>query len=203
MGRVQLEKLIASIYEVYQFNGLSLTLCGDAALVYHGILREVDRPVFLIDGDSFQIASRNGKINSITHPIFKRIAIIEKGLFSLFAFRDHVVVHNTEPYGNVSLETKSTLLMNMLLMPNREEFQSRIDKTIEQGGWLHLDPSLKQIELMEKHYSASNFYVDNSRGARMVCFKDLSQIESVGIDRNNGIPFVVLKEVGFVYFSNR
>lgn len=203
MGRVQLEKLIASIYQVYQFNGFSLTLCGDAALVYHGIIKEVERPVFLVDGDSFQIASRNGKITAMTHPIFKRIAIIEKGVFSLFAFRDHVVVHNVEPHGNVNLETKSTLLMNMLLMPERAEFQSRIDKIIEQAGWLHLDPTLKQIELMEKHYNANNFYVDNTRGARMVCFNDLSKIDSVGIDRNNGIPFVVLKEVGFVYFSNR
>lgn len=203
MGRVQLEKLIASIYQIYELKSNSLTLCGDAALVYHGILREMERPVFLIDGDTFQLVSRTSKISAMTHPIFKRIAIIEKSVFNLFAFRDHVVVHNAEPYGNVNLETKSTLLMNMLLMPNREEFQSRIDKTIEQGGWLHLDPSLKQIELMEKHYNNSNFYVDNTRGSRMVCFNDLSQIDSVGIDRNNDIPFVVLKEVGFVYFSNR
>ena len=49
MGRIGIEKLLANLRDTFGYDTNKFTIIGDAAMIMHGAINEVDKPILMVD----------------------------------------------------------------------------------------------------------------------------------------------------------
>lgn len=196
MGRIGLEKLIAKLAEQYGVEAKVLTIVGDAALVYHGVIRECDVPVFLVPFTLLTaisvksgiqattvVTSGYGKVHTLVTPTHKLIATDRLPSY-----------HVTEECFPFNVETLSTIIMN-LLKYGIDEKREVLEKAFEHGGYLLLEAWSGDLTSIQDHYREypEYFEIIEDPEAPQVMWKTLAGIEVAKDDH------IFLEYVGMMY----
>lgn len=199
MGRIGLEKLVANLRDAYGYATNKFTLVGDAALVVHGVIKEVDKPVILVDKEVLiSIAKQCGNfINDSTNDVHGKFLMLNVDAALLISTAHLPKYHCTEEVGPFTVETLSTIIM-LLCVNGIEKNTDKLNKCFENGGYLLLEAWDSDLDPITNNYGKYpeiyQILDDSDEGeANQVMWKSLTGIESAKDDH------IFLEYVGMMY----
>lgn len=150
MGRIGLEKLLASLRDKYGFKTTDFVITGEAALVIHDVVKEVPKPVIGVT------AAMINKISETSGITINRISNLKKeelnlGIALLTMTNRKPDYYTTEVIGPFTVETLNTATM-VLLTQDKVKHESLINRCFANGAHLLLEAWPSDVESIEAHY---------------------------------------------------
>ena len=200
MGRIGIEKLLANLRDTFGYDTNKFTIIGDAAMIMHGVINEVDKPILMVDLLTIQtMASKRGvPLKDSTDEVYGKVQYIDMGNVLIITTSRLPTYHCVEDIGPFKVETLSTIIM--LLLVGGFANKPKIQKCIDAGGYLLLEAWYSDLTYINNNYSSYPEYYeiiepDEEGGKSQVMWKTLQGIEAAKGDH------IFLEYVGMMYIE--
>lgn len=196
MGRIGLEKLVAHLRDVFGYETNQFTFMGDAALVFHNVIKEVEKPILWVSKSIINsIATQRGiPLKEYTDEVYGKAHYVEMSNVLIICPAHMPRYHCCEDIGPFHVETLSTNIM-LLLVQNKEHQKGKLKLCFENNGHLLLEAWPSDLESMRIHYDAYPEYYEiiEDDEKPQVVWKTMEGIEIAKDDH------IYLEYIGMMY----